>query len=322
MSEPVVVFRTHSDIEAAVVRGLLDSHGLKAFLSSNMPQMILPLALRGLGEVRVSVPAGEAEAARQLIADFRREAQPPEVVVFPDDLFGLEARLGHRFENRALLELALTHRSRAHEADDHGDPGAARHNESLEFLGDAVLGLVVADFLYREFPDLDEGQKSKIRAALVAKASLAALAERLDLGTVVRLGRGEEKTGGRQKQALLADTCEAVIAALYLEAGLSPVRALLRFEWGPLLERVRRPGLLTAMTGDYKSALQEWLQARNDEPPVYRIVAESGPDHRKRFDIEVVICNRAVGRAEGASKKEAEQGAARAALIAVGALDE
>jgi ribonuclease-3 len=317
MREPVVVFRTHSDIEAAVVRGLLDSHGLRAFLSSDMPQVILPVSVRGLGEVRVSVPAAEADLARQLIADFRHEPQAPEVIPFPDDLSALEARLGHRFADRALLERALTHRSRAHEAEDRSQG----HNESLEFLGDAVLGLVVADLLYRELPDFDEGQKSKVKAALVSRPSLAALAERLDLGPILRLGRGEEKTGGRQKQALLADTCEAVIAALYLEGGLPPVRNLLRLEWGPALDRVRRPGLLTAMTGDYKSALQEWLQARNDDPPAYRVVGELGPDHRKRFDVEVLVREQAVGRAEGHSKKEAEQGAARAALIAVGALD-
>jgi ribonuclease III len=317
MSEPVVVFRTHSDIEASVVRGLLDSHGLKAFLSSDIPHSIFPLSVSGLGEVRVSVSAAEAESALLLIQDFRREVGAPEVIPFPDDVSGLETRLGYHFRDRSLLGRALTHRSRANE--EGGDEAA--DNESLEFLGDAVLGFVVADLLFREFQDCDEGHKSKVKSALVSRPSLASMADRLDLGSVIRLGRGEEKTGGRQKQALLADACEAVIAALYLDGGLDAVRTLLMRELGPALERVRRPGLLTAMTGDYKSALQEWLQARNEGPPVYRTVAESGPAHRRRFDIEVVVGSEPVGRAEGNTKKEAEQGAARAALIAVGALD-
>jgi ribonuclease-3 len=316
MSQPVVVFRTNSDIEAAVVRGLLDSHGLHTFLSSDMPRALFPLSVSGLGEVRVSVPTEDAHMARRLIAEHRREVRAPEVIPFPDAITGLEFRLGYHFRDRSLLGRALTHRSRANE-----EGLAASDNESLEFLGDAVLGFVVADYLYHELPDLDEGHKSKIKAALVSRASLVTIAERLDLGTVVRLGRGEEKTGGRQKHALLADTCEAVIAAVYLDGGLDGARALIVRELSPVFERIRHPGMLTAMTGDYKSALQEWLQARNDGPPVYRIIAETGPAHRRRFDVEVVVANRPVGRAEGLTKKEAEQGAARAALIAVGALD-
>jgi ribonuclease-3 len=317
MSEPVVVFRTHSDVEAAVVRGLLDSHGLQAFVSSDIPHAIFPLSVNGLGEVRVSVPEPEAGFARRLIEDFRHEASPPEVVPFPDDLATLEARLGYRFRDRNLLERALTHRSRANE----GVDATVADNESLEFLGDAVLGFLVADLLYREFPDSDEGHKSKVKAALVSRASLGSIAERLDLGAALRLGRGEEKTGGRGKQALLADTCEAVIAAVYLDGGVEAARRLVVRELGPAVERVRRPGLLTAMTGDYKSALQEWLQARDDAPPVYRLLAERGPDHRKSFDVEVLVGDGAVGRADGPTKKEAEQRAARAALVSLGALE-
>jgi ribonuclease-3 len=317
VSDPVVVFRTHSDIEAAIVRGLLDSHGVRAFLSSDIPHAIFPLSVNGLGEVRVSVPAAEADAARDLIDAFRRDVPPPQVIPFPDDASGLEARLGYRFRDRALLDRALTHRSWVHEQDD----PSVRDNESLEFLGDAVLGFVVADLLHRELPDADEGHKSKIKAALVSRTSLAVLAERLELGRMMRLGRGEEKTGGRRKQALLADVCEALIAAVYLDGGLDAARAILVRELGPGVERVRRPGLLTALTGDYKSALQEWLQSRGDPPPVYRLAAEHGPDHCKSFEIEVCVAERAVGRAVGHTKKEAEQGAARAALIGVGALD-
>jgi ribonuclease-3 len=316
--EPVVVFRTHSDIEAAIVRGLLDSHGLKAFVSSDMPHGLFPLSVKGLGEVRVSVPAAEADLARQIIQEFRRESGPPEVVPFPHDETTFEARLGYSFRDRTLLQRALTHRSWANED---GAASGPTDNESLEFLGDAVLGFLVAELLYRELPESDEGHKSKVKAALVSKASLAALAERLELGEALRLGRGEEKTGGRRKQALLADTCEAVLAAMYLDGGLEAPRALIDRELGPIVERVRRPGLLTALTGDYKSALQEWLQARNEPPPDYSTVNESGPAHRKRFDVEVRIGDATIARAEGHTKKEAEQGAARAALIAVGALD-
>jgi ribonuclease-3 len=318
VSASVVVFRTHSDIEASIVRGLLDSHGVQAFLSSDIPHAIFPLSVNGLGEVRVSVSASQADDARRLIEAFRRDdAGAPEVIPFPDDLAALEAALGYRFRDRGLLDRAVTHRSKAHEED---DPSIA-DNESLEFLGDAVLGFIVADLLFREFPEFDEGQKSKVKAALVSRASLADIAERMELGAAMRLGRGEEKTGGRQKDAVVADACEAVIAALYLDGGLEAARAFLQRELAPTIERVRRPGLLTAMTGDYKSALQEWLQARSDGPPLYRLVAESGPDHRKSFAVDVLIGDQAVGRAEGRTKKEAEQGAARAALIAVGALD-
>jgi ribonuclease-3 len=318
MSEPVVVFRTFSDIEAAVVRGLLDSHGLRTFLSSDLPRAIFPLSVHGFSEIRVSVPAPEADAALSVIEEFRRDPIParPQVIPFPDETAELEGRLGYPFQDRSLLIRALTHRSRVHE-----DGMSGEDNESLEFLGDAVLGLVVAEWLYRECPDADEGRKSKIKAALVSRSSLASIAERLDVGSALRLGRGEEKTGGRRKQALLADACEALIAAVYLDGGLDAARALLLRELGPGLDRVRRPGLITALTGDYKSALQEWLQARSEPPPVYRIASEIGPDHRKSFEVEVCLDDRVVGRAEGRTKKEAEQGAARTALVAVGALE-
>ncbi len=196
----------------------------------------------------------------------------------------------------------------------------ASDNESLEFLGDAILGFVVADLLHREFPESDEGHKSKVKAALVSRASLAAMGERLGLGAAMRLGRGEEKTGGRTKHALLANACEAVIAALYLDGGLDVVRRIVVGELGPLIERAREPGLLTAMTGDYKSALQEFLQARDQPAPTYRIIRESGPDHRKTFEVEVWAGEALQGRAEGRTKKVAEQGAAREALVALGVL--
>ena len=162
----------------------------------------------------------EAEEAVRIIESHREQVGGGLVVPLPQQFAALEARLGYRFRDRGLLEHALTHKSKAHE-----DPsGGVIDNESLEFLGDAVLGLVIADALFRTFPDSSEGQKSKIKAMVVSTASLAELAERLELGDHMILGRGEEKTGGRRKQALLADTCEALIAAIYLDGGLEPAR--------------------------------------------------------------------------------------------------
>jgi ribonuclease-3 len=317
MSEPVVVFRTHSDIEASVVRALLDSHGIHAFVTSDAPHAILPLAVNGLGEVRVSVPAAEAETARRVIAASLTPRPAPEVVPFREP-HPLEERLGYRFRRRDLLEQALTHRSRAHE-----EAGrAVADNESLEFLGDAVLGFIVADLLYHELPDADEGTKSKVKAALVSRATLARMGEALAVGEALRLGRGEEKSGGRRKDALVADACEAIIAALYLDGGLDVARRVVVEALAPLLSSMGQPGGLTALTGDYKSALQERLHAAGEAPPEYRVVAERGPEHRKQFEVEVWAGGRLLARASGRSKKEAEQGAAGRALAALDAAAE
>ncbi len=184
-------------------------------------------------------------------------------------------------------------------------------NESLEFLGDALLGFVVADLLFREFPQFDEGEKSKTKAILVSTASLARQAEKLQLGDHLLLGRGEEKTGGRRKQALLADGYEALIAAIYLDGGIEQARAFIAREFKEQIDDVRRHGVGGQ---DYKSALQELLQARELPLPDYRLVATAGPDHHKLFEVEVVVRGEPLARATGASKKEAEQDAARAAL--------
>ena len=199
----------------------------------------------------------------------------------------------------------MTHTSRANE----DVSGGVVDNESLEFLGDAVLGFVVADMLFREFPDFDEGQKSKIKASLVSTATLARQAERLQLGDHLLLGRGEEKTGGRRKQALLADGYEALIAAIYLDGGIEHARAFIAREFAPLIDDVRRGTASPAQ--DYKSALQELVQAR--EPAAARVPARRhvGPDHDKRFEVEVLVAGEALARASGPSKKEAEQEAAR-----------
>jgi ribonuclease-3 len=228
------------------------------------------------------------------------------------DLSGLEARIDYTFADPLLLERALTHRSRANE-DASGDTA---DNELLEFLGDAVLGFVMADLLFRDFPQLDEGQKSKIKASLVSTATLGDLARELGLGQYLALGLGEEKTGGRNKQALLADGYEAVIAALYLDGGIEAARGFIQREFSERLEDVRSPEFWGR---DYKSALQEIVQSRELPLPEYTVAAESGPDHRQIFHVEVRVAGDVMGSARGASKKAAEQEAARQALEQLGA---
>ena len=201
----------------------------------------------------------------------------------------------------------MTHTSRANE----DVSGGVTDNESLEFLGDAVLGFVVADLLFREFPQFNEGQKSKIKATLVSTTTLARLADGLSLGDHLLLGRGEEKTGGRRKQALLADGYEALIAAIYLDGGIEHARAFVVREFAPLSPTCAT----TASSGqDYKSALQEYLQSQDQGLPEYRLTGTVGPDHRKQFQVEVVARGEALAEGTGASKKEAEQEAARLAL--------
>ena len=220
----------------------------------------------------------------------------------------LEAALGHRFQQRDWLERALTHSSRRQEAA--VTPGA-EDNEKLEFLGDAVLGALVSEYLVTSFPDWSEGQLSKSRAKLVNATSLHAAARRLRLGPYLRLGRGEEKTGGREKPAVLADAYEAIVAAIYLDAGLDAARKFVR---SSLLEPAMGAGAQQLGQPDHKSGLQELLQARGRPPAVYRVTSEKGPDHRKTFVVEVCVAGQPVASGMGANKKEAEQAAARLAL--------
>jgi ribonuclease-3 len=302
----VPIFRTHSDIEALIVRGLLETHGVMSVISSDGAHSIFPLSVDGLTTVRISVHADDAEEAQRIIEAHRTELKNGQVVRLRDEFETLQQAIAYRFRDRGLLEHAMTHTSRANE----DVSGGVADNESMEFLGDAVLGFVVADLLFRDFPRLDEGQKSKIKASVVSTATLAKQAERLQLGDHLLLGRGEEKTGGRRKQALLADTYEALIAAIYLDGGIEHARAFIVRELAPLLDEVRRDGV----TGqDYKSALQELLQSRDLPLPDYRLVGTQGPDHRKLFEIEVGVSGEPLASATGASKKEAEQAAARAA---------
>jgi ribonuclease-3 len=221
---------------------------------------------------------------------------------------GLEAQLGYSFANRAWLDQALTHRSlRVPEEPD----ALAPDNERLEFLGDAILGFLVSDALYELFPGLSEGKLSRIRANLVNRRSLCRVAKRLELGRYLRLGPGEEKTGGRQKQAILANTVEALVAAIYRDGGLAAARNFLeKF----LLHELRENGPEPLARSDYKSAVQEYLQGRRLPPARYELVQTRGPEHEKSFTVELWIGGQCLARGEGASKKTAEQQAARRAL--------
>lgn len=301
-----VIFTTTSPVEASVVRGLLEAHGIPAVVSSDSPSM-LPLS-PATGGVQLAVREADAAEARRLIDSHLSERSPGTLRRLQDEFEAFQHAVGYRFRDRGLLEHALTHTSRANE----DLSGGVRDNESLEFLGDAVLGFVIADLLFREFPAFDEGQKSKAKAALVSTQTLAQLAEHLTLGEHLLLGRGEEKTGGRRKQALLADGYEALIASIYLDGGVEQARAFIVREFEPLVAELRAHGV--AGPSDYKSSLQELLQSRQLPLPEYRLAGAMGPDHRKQFEVEVLVAGDAVARATGLSKKEAEQEAARLAL--------
>ncbi|RMH40514.1 MAG: ribonuclease III [Deltaproteobacteria bacterium] len=227
------------------------------------------------------------------------------------DLSALERRLGYRFRDRALLVRAVTHRSFANE-----HPDAGGDNERLEFLGDAVLDLVVGEQLMARHPDLHEGDLSMLRASIVSEAGLSAIARDLGLGDHLRLGRGEERSGGRDKPSLLADALEAVVAAIYRDGGFDrAAEVVARLFAGAIA------GAVATEPPDYKTRLQEWSQARFKVPPEYEVVAERGPDHDKTFRVDVRLRGRVLATGEGRSKKEAEQAAARAALANVDAGD-
>jgi len=226
----------------------------------------------------------------------------------------LEQKVGYSFRSRALLDRALTHRSFANER----VAERCQHNEAMEFLGDAVLGFVVSAWLLERFPDLSEGKLSKMKAYLVSEASLVDLAEDIDLGRYILLNRGEEKTGGRQKRALLADAYEALIGVLYVDGGINVAERFLRHE---LRHKVTGIDPTSMIGTDYKSALQEQLQAMGASVPEYAVVEVLGPDHRRTFRIELRIAGCAVARGEGHTIKIAQQEAARTALVSPGSLD-
>jgi len=224
-----------------------------------------------------------------------------------------EERLGRKFRNPGLLHRALTHSSAVPElrAADPDSRPLAENNEQLEFLGDAVLDLLASEYLLEKFPKWSEGQLSKSRARLVNAQALELAARRVRLGEHLRLGRGEEKTGGREKPTLLADAFEAVVAAIYLDAGLAAAKEMLRTTLFEFALEERGTELFEA---DRKSALQEFLQGRGKAPAEYRLAAERGPDHQKTFHVEVWVNGSCMASGQGNTKKEAEQRAAGAAL--------
>jgi ribonuclease-3 len=219
------------------------------------------------------------------------------------ELRRLQEALGHSFADLRILDRALTHTSRANE----DLTSRTFHNEPLEFLGDSVLGFLVADMLHGKDPEGDEGVKSKTRAHLVSAASLAERARALNLPDLLLLGRGEEKTGGREKESLWADAYEAVVAALYLDGGLEAARG---FVFAQFREELAAPQAIR----DPKSALQELLQGRGEAIPEYLLIAAEGPSHRRRFRVGCRIAGRVVSEGEGFSKKEAQRQAAQRAL--------
>jgi ribonuclease-3 len=219
----------------------------------------------------------------------------------------LEQKIGYSFRSRALLDRALTHRSFANERVGEN----CQHNESLEFLGDSVLGFVVSAWLLERFPDLSEGKLSKMKAYLVSESRLVEIAEALDLGNYILLNRGEEKTGGRRKRALLADAYEALIGVLYVDGGIEVAERFLRRELRQKLMSIDPASMIGA---DYKSALQERLQAAGGPGPDYAVVEVLGPDHRRTFRVELRIGGRAVATGEGHTIKLAQQEAARVVL--------
>ncbi len=216
----------------------------------------------------------------------------------------LEEKLGYTFRNPTLLMNALTHSSYANE---HRDAGLSS-NERLEFLGDSVLGFIVADHLFRTRPDYPEGDLTRIRASLVCETNLVEAAKKLDLGAYLKLGRGEESGGGRSRPSIMADAVEAVIAAVYLDGGVGQARKLI----GSLV--LEGEGEEAGAGRDYKTALQELVQRENGTVLAYHLVDEQGPDHAKVFTVEVTLNGLPVGTGTGHSKKEAEQAAAKAAI--------
>ena len=231
----------------------------------------------------------------------------------PPDFDLLETTLSYKFQNRALLERAITHRSWAHEQVAPGAEDQARrlHNEALEFLGDSVLGLVVADYLCKAYPAGTEGELSRMKHRLVSELTLAAASLRLQLGDFLRFGRGEEMSGGRRKDALLADVLEAVVGAIFVDGGVSAAADFIQRALGDELEKVTP---IAAAESDYKTMLQEKLQAERRTAPKYAVVEAVGPPHRRTFHVEVSWDGGSV-RAQGRSIKTAEAAAAREALV-------
>ncbi len=222
------------------------------------------------------------------------------------NLARFQDRIAYMFQDPQLLTKALTHSSFAYESEDSTDD-----NEVLEFLGDSVLGFILADFLCESFPELDEGGLSKLKSIMASTSALHGFALDIKLHKSILLGKGEEKSGGRKKKSILAGAFEAVIAAIYLDGGIDAAR---RFLMGHFRHFIRKIDTGDCAINNYKSALQEHLQKDDSLAPVYRTVTTRGPDHKKRFEVEVSFRNKLLARAKGSSKKDAEQKAAERAF--------
>ena len=224
------------------------------------------------------------------------------------DLSLLEERLGYKFKNIKFLETGVTHSSFSNETKNH-----VPYNERQEFLGDAVLSIIVSDHIFENYTKLPEGELTKLRASLVCEKSLCGFANELELGSFLRLGHGEELMGGRERPSILADAFEAVLAAIYLDGGIEPATKLVLSFVKKALEHVEN-----AAFKDYKTLLQEIIQKNPEERLTYVLVGESGPDHDKRFEIDVMLNSNVIGHGIGKSKKTAEQHAAKEALELMG----
>ena len=215
--------------------------------------------------------------------------------------------LGVQMHDLELLDMALTHTSYAHEAKQHPKP---QHNERIEFLGDSVLSIIVSTYMYNNFPELAEGQLTKLRAYLVCEVSLHEYAKKIHLGDYLQLGKGEDFSGGRERPSILADAFESVLGAIYLDQGLEVARSYLLDLMKPEMDYICRHGIFN----DYKTRLQEYLQRDGEVDITYKLLGSSGPEHKKVFTSEVIFEGRVIGEGQGRSKKDAEQHAAKQAL--------
>jgi ribonuclease-3 len=218
-----------------------------------------------------------------------------------------EKKLGYKFKNKTLLLQALTHSSYAYE----NQQNVESDNETLEFLGDSVLGLVIADYLFNTYPHISEGELSKLKSSAAKTSSLSSFSKKIKLDKNILLGRGEEKSGGRKKNTILAGSFEAVVAAIYIDGGLEAARNFLHTLLDSFFKKIR---IHSHLINNYKSALQEYLQKENLPAPVYKTITTIGPDHKKNFVVEVFFESESLAKAKGNSKKQAEQKAAQKAL--------
>ncbi len=264
-------------------------------------------AISFIRSIRSETAVDQLDDSRHILSEERIE-----------ELQALEGAIGYQFKNHRLLDRALTHKSYAYEQQGE-ESSRVDDYESLEFLGDAILGFIIAEFLFLTYSEMTEGALTKLRAHLVSTRQLSALSRRINLGRFVRFSRGEAKTGGGQKRAILADVFESLVAAVYLDGGLRVTRDFVLAEFRDKLAEIARGEVLLR---DHKSTLQETFHRMHWATPRYRVVAERGPEHRKEFLVSVLHAGEEIAQGKGRSKKEAEQQAAEAALTRLAAADE